>query len=220
MRTLLEEIVHSVMDPALQKKWFGSPKLSFRRYLGCYQEVFELGVVLGHAYRGDITKIVQLFSQPGHETQLSQVIQELAAERFLELREDQAFFGIAMFAEEERIRANWLQSDPTLSEEQLDALEDSLAMPLEKAFQNLQVAASTGIGFGSAYPELTERFWVTEHEGPVDLDELKRLRSAGLDVPAEPQPPITLPNREAELRRSVQLFVVKYRPELCGEFGS
>jgi len=53
----------------------------------------------------------------------------------------------------------------------------------------------------------------------VNLEELKRLRDAGLDVPAEPGPPVTLPNRAEELRKSVQLFVVKYRPELRAEFG-
>jgi len=218
MRTLLEEVVHSVMDPALNKKWFGSPELPFRRYLGCYQEEFELGVVVGYAYRSDVTILVRLFSQPGHETELTAFIQGLAKEKLSGMKETEGFFGIAMFAEEQRIRANWRYAEMTLTEEQLDVREDEFKIPLESAFQNLSVAVSTGVGFGSAFPEVTERLWEIEHNAPVNLEDVKRLRAAGLDIPAELEPPVTLPDREGELRRSVQQFVLRYRPELRAEF--
>ena len=110
MRSLIDEIAHSIIAPAAKRRFFSAPYLPFRRYLGCYEEAFEIGVVLGYAFRDRLTTFAKLFSEPGRELELITFMQELAQQRLAEVGEAKTFFQLAMFAEEARIRADWQES--------------------------------------------------------------------------------------------------------------
>lgn len=218
MHSLVAYIARGLIAPVVTKGWLSKPHVRLRRYLGLYQEAFEAGAVLGYTYRGDMECFAQLFSDNGHQGDLITVIQELARERLSDVPDATSFVELAMFAEEERIRAQFSYADTTLTEQQLDQLEDKQKMPLETAFQNIQVAVSTGIGFGSAYPELTEQFWRVEHEKIITQDEVDKWRKAGLDIPPTIEPPVTLAQRGKQLRSQVEAFAAETYPEFLERF--
>jgi hypothetical protein len=220
MHSLVGQIGHDLIGPNLRGGWLSAPYVPFRRYLGLYQEAFETGTVLGYTYRNRMAEFAQLFSESGREMELVNFVQELAQKRLAEAPAATSFFELAMFAEEERVRAQWRHANTTLSELQLCRLEDKLKMPRDAAFNNLQVAAMTGIGLGSTYPEVTERLWRQEHERPVTQEEVDEARKYGLDIPAEIPPPVSLVQQEGRSRSVVELFVSKYRPELLACFKS
>lgn len=216
MRSLIDEIAYSIIAPATKKRLFSAPHVPFVRYLGCYQEAFETGVVLGYTFRTKLGSFAKLFSLPDSEQKLIVFMQELAKQRLTEVGNAKTFFELAMVAEENRVDANWQASGVT--EMQSQRLKKRLKMPLEQVFKNLHVAVSTGIGLGSAFPELTEQLWNVEHEALVSRDEWAKWRKAGLDIPNEPEEPITLKKRIEQLLPFVELFISNYRPELLAEF--
>ena len=216
MNSLIDEIVHSVVTPAIEKRFFSKPSVAFQRYLGCYQEAFEIGVVLGYGFRDKLSTFAMLFTEPGHEQGLISFMQELAQERLMEIAGAETFFPLAMFAEEKRITKNWRES--AISETQIEQLKRNEKIPFDNVFKNLYVAVSTGIGFGSAFPELTEQMWQAEHEGKIAEAEWIRWKKSGLDIPDEPEEPVTLALRQEQLLSQVELFVSRVRPELLPEF--
>ena len=108
-------------------------------------------------------------------------------------------------------------------------------MPLKTASGNLYVALSTGIGFGSAFPEQTEKLWKAGHEYVLDRDRWARVRNDPRYLMEEtfgpltaeqakgfqgdkPLKSVTLAKRQEQLLSQVELFVSKMRPELLSLF--
>ena len=213
-RSLLNHIVNSIIAPAARKKLFRAPYIPFRRYLGCYQEAFEIGAVLGYAYRKKIVTFAKLFSQPGREAGFVSAIQQLARERLAtQLIEPESFIHLAMFAEETRIKANWQASG--ITESQIRILEDSFKIPVvETALVNLNGAVSVGIGLGSAFPELTEKLWKNEHKRPVSRERWHSAKASGIVTEDEPTDAVSLPERQEELVKQVEQFISIARPDL------
>jgi hypothetical protein len=220
VRSLIADIAQQIIAPVAQKSLFTKPHLPFRRYLGCYQEAFEMGVVLGFTYQRNLPSFAQLFTGLGSEQQFITYIQDLGQQRVSAVGNVKSFFELAMFVEEQRVRRTWQSPDPKLTEARLAEMEDTFKVPVETAFQNLQIAVSTGIGIGSAFPELTADVWGLQYESSVDPVKLERFRAAGLDVPPEAEEPVPLADREKQLRKYVELFVATYRPELKMQFNA
>ena len=216
MRSLIDEIAHSVIAPPAKKRLFSGPYLPFQRYLGCYQIAFETGVVLGYAFRSRLTTLAKLFSQPSREQELVTFMQGLAGQHLAKAGEPKDFLQLAMWYEDSRIKGNWHEEG--INEVQMEYLTKHQKVPLEQAFKNLHVAVSTGIGFGSAFPGLTEKLWKVAYERPIDLDEWQKWKRAGLDLGDELPEPFPLEKRQEQILSQVELFVSKSRPELLSQF--
>ena len=218
MRSLIDEVARSIVAPAAKKRLFIPPHLPFVSYLGCYEVAFETGVVLGYSFRDRLATFAELFSQPGREQELVTFLQELAAQHLTEVGEPKGFIDLALRHEESRIKAKWRESG--INEAQIDYLTKHHRMPLEQALKNAGVAVSTGIGLGSAFPEMTERLWKVVYESPMNRDEWQRWRKAGLDVGDEVPEPLPLARRQEQLLLMVESFVSVTRPELLPQFKS
>jgi hypothetical protein len=214
--TLIDEFARSLIAPALKKRPFSPPYVPFRRYLGCYQMAFETGAVLGHAFRNRLPMLTKLSCHPGHEEELIAAMQELARQKMAEADDAKSFIGLAMFAEENRIKANWRQSGTT--DKQIEYLSKRLKMTAEQAYKNLCGAVSTGIGFGSAFPELTEKLWKAAYERTFTRDEWENYRRFGVVSGDQIPEPFPLAKRQEELHSLVELFVSTSRPELLSHF--
>ena len=220
--------------PAVTKRfWFFALGIPFTRYLGCYQEAFEVGVVLGYTFRDRLTTFAKLFAEPDHEQQLITVMQELARQRFSETKKPETFSRLGMLAEEIRIKSNWQRSGT--DGVPVEFLQKHYRVPLRQASQNLYVSVSTGIGFGSAFPQPTEQMWKVEHEYPMSREEWAKRRTEPTyrmeetfgrltseqvkDFHAtEPPESITLAKRQGQLLSEVESFISGARPELLHEF--
>ncbi len=217
MPSLIYEITHSIMVPATTKGVFCAPYISYERYLGCYQVAFEIGAVLGYAFRNRLLTFVQLFCEQGHENELVKCLNELATEKLAEVGQPKDFLQLAMCHEESRIKAKWHEMG--IPEEEIESRKKRHKMKLEQVAGSLGVAVSTGIGIGSSYPALIERLWKDAYECPISRAEWQKWRKAGLDIGDELPGPLSLAKRQEQLLSFVQLFVSKRRPELLSVFG-
>jgi hypothetical protein len=214
--SLVDEFARTILTPALKKRLFSEPYISFRRYLGCYQMAFETGVVLGHMFRDRMPSFARLFSMPGREEEVIGAIQELARGKLTEAQDADSFIGLAMYAEENRIKAGWQRSGAT--EAQIEYTVKTLKMKPEQAYKNLCGAVSTGIGFGGVFPELKERLWRDAYEQEIPRDKWGHMRRIGVVSGDEIPGPYSLAKREEELQSLVELYASTSRPELLSDF--
>jgi len=216
VRTLIDEFATSIIAPALKKRLFSTPYIPFPRYLGCYQVAFETGSVLGHAFRDKLATFVRLFCEPGREEELIIAMQELAQQKIARVGESKNFAAFAMFDEEKRIMANWSESGITETQREHEA--GRLKITLGQAYKNICGAVSTGIGFGSAFPELTEQLWKAAYEREFTRDEWQEYRRIGVVSGEQIPKPLLLETRSEQLLSLVNLFVSTSRPELLSKF--
>jgi len=69
-----------------------------------------------------------------------------------------------------------------------------------------------GVGFGSSFPELTEKMYINTYE-KVNLDNWARGVAAGIDIPAQPEI-VSLEEREEAVLLIVAVYTADYYPEL------
>lgn len=208
--SLVDELARTILTPALKKRLFSEPYIPFRRYLGCFQMAFETGVVLGHMFRDRMPTFARLFSMPGHEEELIDAIQELARDKLTEAQDADSFIGLAMYAEENRIKAGWQQSGAT--EAQIEYTVKTLKMKPEQAYKNLWGAVSTSIGFGSAFLELTEKLWKDAYEQEIPRDKWEHMRRFGVVSGDEIPGPYSLAKRRKSCSRSLSSTFPRHGP--------
>jgi len=196
--SLVDELARTILAPALKKRLFFGPYIPFQRYLGCYEIAFETGAVLGHRFRDTMPSFARLFSTPGREEELIGAMRELARDKLTEAHDTDSFIGLAMFSEENRIKTNWQQSGAT--PKQIEYMAKTLKMKPDQAHKNLWTAVSTGIGFGSKFPELTEKLWAGAYEQHIPRDKWEHMRRVGVVNGAEIPGPYSIAKREQELQ--------------------
>lgn len=210
---LLAHIAHSIVAPALKKRLFRPPYLQFQTYLLAYQEAFEVGAVLGYAYRKKIRIFAKVLCTSGSEAGFVEFIQELAAKRQANAPSATTFFDLAMRYELDRARHNWKNSG--IVEAQLGELESSFRMPAQTAWGNIGAALHTGIGFGSRFPNQTEMLWRNEHEySLVQSSGTPRERGEVIREDEVIEKDVTLAEREGKLVAMVEAFALSHHPEL------
>ena len=85
-------------------------------------------------------------------------------------------------------------------------------VPLETATDKARIYGLEGIGFGSSFPELTERMYKNAYEN-VDMDMWANARKMGVDIPEKPDF-IPLEEREREIFATVAGYTGEFYPEL------
>ena len=84
--------------------------------------------------------------------------------------------------------------------------------PLKEAESIIKELGLEGIGFGSCFPELTEKIWRRTYES-IDMDKWSKYRSSGL-VLSEKPPKMNLEEREQMVLKMVAAYVSEHCPEL------
>lgn len=100
------------------------------------------------------------------------------------------------------------------SEERLEALNENIS--LESVLDSLRRFGEEGIGFGSQFPELTERMY-RSHEN-IDMDEWSDARKHGLDIPERPDI-VSLEEREQSALQILAAYASEFYPELLEPLG-
>lgn len=198
------------------EKLFGERYITCARYLGCYEQAFESGAVLGHAFSGRLATFALLFCDPGREQELADWMRQAAQEHFIGRGEPKNFFDLAMCYEQSRSEDVWRNAGTP--EGEIERLIISFKVPIKDAFGRLQVAMTTGIGFGNLYPVQTEEMWKSAYETPGDPEKLEMLRRAGLSIEEKTQVPLPIAQQREKLMSFVKLFVATARPDLLPEF--
>jgi hypothetical protein len=85
-------------------------------------------------------------------------------------------------------------------------------VPLEVATDKARIYGLEGIGFGSSFPELTERMYKNAYEN-VDMDMWAEARKMGVDIPEKPDI-VSLEEREEIVLQMVAAYTSEFYPEL------
>ncbi len=85
-------------------------------------------------------------------------------------------------------------------------------VPFETAMNQARIFGWEGIGFGSFFPELTERMYKNAFEN-VDMDMWANARKMGVDIPEKPDY-IPLEEREELILTATASYVAELYPEL------
>jgi len=210
---LLAHIARSIIAPRLKRRLFRPSYLPVLTYLVAYQEAFEVGVVLGYAYRSKMLDFARLLCSSGSESEFVGFIQQLASERLAAQPYAKTLVDLGMAYEDRRIRRNWQESG--VKETEIAVLGKSFKMPAESVWSNIGIALSTGIGFGSCFPGQTEQLWKNEHEYPISEERWRTAKAAGLVRANESREEVvTLADGSRDLIASVETFAAEYRPDV------
>ena len=215
MNSLPNEIIQMVLAPAVQKKFFGEPKVLLQRYLGCYQQIFEMGAVLGHAFRKDFPWFVPFWSLPGREHDLAQSFHQIANEDVAAIGKVSSFFDLGMHREESNIYQTWRNAGKT--QDQIEHRAQIHELSVQEAAEMLNFGLIRGVAFGGTFPGLVERLWKEGYESAVDPNKLHLLRQAGLTIHDGELKLISLAEQEKTLFSGVRSFATRNRPELVSQ---
>ncbi len=216
MPSLIAELVSGIMKPATEKKFFGDPFITCARYLGCYEQAYESGAVLGHAFSDRLPVLVRLLTERGHEVAQADLLKQAAQKHLVSVGEPKSLFNLAMCFEKARTEDLWRQA--TVSESDIEQLIKSSRLRLEVVFAKLQGAVTDGIGFGGMYPKLTEELWRTAYESTKDPIHLESLRQMGMSIGEFKLDSPPLPQQTEKLLAFVRSYVEKERPDLLHDF--
>lgn len=209
------------LKQVVKKQLFGGRYIRLYDYFTILNYQYESGAILGRARSNTLSILEKMLTTPeGTEGQTVKVLQELAKERLDRFTKDigkepDTFFEFIHFKELERTIGLSL-TDFYLaygSKKLIKVLGEKL--PLEEAlFISIRMFGLEGIGFGSSFPELTEKMYRNVYEHPdVDIGVWAMMRSYGLDIPEKPEI-IPLEEREEALLLIVAAYAAEFYPEL------
>ena len=210
-------LANQIIAPVRKKGWFTGDYVLFGEYMPCAQFLYDTGAVLGYLFRDRLVAFVELFTEPGHQSDFANYISTLAASRLASLpTEPNDFMDLFLKPEAERIMKIMHSSGATKYSDWSDfAKVFKQKMPIEGIFKQLQFALVEGVSLGSHCPELTERLLLHTEDTKVWLD----ARSHGLDIPALPPSPKSIRERQAEAMAMIRPYVEKVRPDLLTKLG-
>lgn len=89
--------------------------------------------------------------------------------------------------------------------------------PLEKVEPIIKMFGLEGIGFGSSFPELTEKMYGNAYED-IDMDAWSKHRAHGLAISEKPTI-ISLEEQEETVLQMLAAYMAEYYPELLDPLG-
>jgi len=203
------------MGRTIQKGLFGGHYIRFLPFLDVGGWLYETGAILGRARHDRLEILATMLCEPGREEGFCEWLYDLARKRIAEYGTEPDSF-LRFFTEMELRKARVSLSDPR----QLKRAAD-MKLSLEQAGTMSQLHFLEGIGFGSAFPDLTERMWRQTYE-PIKedvWDAWADARRHGLHIPVPEGRPPTLEEREQQVLVQVASYATEYFPDLVEPLG-
>lgn len=190
----------------VEKKLFGEPSIKFNKFLLVSNYLYEVGAIIGKLYSNKLLIFWQMFNvESGKEKESIHEVQDDARKRLDSYgKEPDSFFNLFWTTELSKIGLN-LEFSPKLTK----ALDEK--MPVEQAEPLVKIWGTEGIGFGSKYPDLTERMLKNQY----DADRSKtraEMRKYGIDIQA--QSSTSSKERISEVKDQLKAYVSEYFPDL------
>ena len=191
---------------------FGGPYIHFGGYLMVCSYLYENGAILGRARSDKLSTLAKMFpADPGKEDSFISELQNVAQERLNEYKrefekEPNSFLDIFYLLELKRVGLDLADTDlKTLRKASGEKYSLKQAEPYIKMF------GLEGIGFGSRFPELTEKLYRNYHES-IDMGVWSKW-AARLGIPEKPTI-ISLEEQEKTVLQMVAAYASEYYPEL------
>lgn len=206
-RTLMSYLGMEPMRKVVETRLFGGTYIRFSNFLLVASFLYESGAILGRAKRDNINELAKMVSVPGREEEFMNWLQEQAKKRLEKIGEEpNSFYLFFVSGELEKLGLS-LSSDLRVLKK---AFEEK--WPFEKLEPFIKAFGIDGIGFGSSFPELTEKIYRNAHES-IDSDIWSEARAYGVDIPEKPER-ISLEEREEIVLQMVAAYTSEFYPEL------
>lgn len=183
------------------------PCISFVDFPLISTYLYEMSALLGRARRDKLADLDKLVIIPGKAWSTIKRAQELARERLQSSGSEPGSFYIFLVSGElEKIGLSLRHAVKTIQKAHEEKIPLEVAAPVMKSY------AFEGIGFGSVYPELTEKMYRAEHTSPEDAV-WEEAKSYGLPIPGY-WALIPLEQQERIILHKTAAFASQYHPEL------
>jgi len=199
---------------------FGGRYVRLYNYIESLPFQYESGAILGCARRNSLSVLERMLVIPSAtEGQLMTILQDEAKERLEEFRNQTSkepdTFGELIFERElEKVTGLSLidsfEAYTHGNKKILKAFDKKV--PLEQAQHGMRMCGLAGIGFGIAFPELTERMCRNATEN-IDMDKWSKARAYGLAIPEKPDI-VSFEEREESILQIVAAYTAEFYPEL------
>jgi hypothetical protein len=209
----------------VKKQVFGGRYLRLWDFFATLSFQYESGAILGRAKRNKISTLENLLVVPGVEISKSvKLMQDQAKERLEKFRnelgkEPDTFNEFIFNREFDRLlgEAFGLTLDELFIlsvEEKKDTVVkvSDHKISLDIATHQARIFGLEGIGFGSSFPELTEKMYKNAYEN-INTDEWSVVRNMGVDIPEIPDI-VTLKEREDGVLGTLAGYAYEFYPEL------
>jgi len=198
---------------ATKTRLFGEPYIPFGAFLFVCSFLYENGAILGRARSDKLTILAKLFpADPGKEEIFINELQNVAQERLNEYKrefekEPSSFLDIFYLLELKKVGLSLADTNLKTIRK---ATEEKYS--LKQAEPYIKMFGLEGIGFGSSFPELTEKMYRKGHEN-INMDVWSEARAHGLAIPEKPTI-ISLEEQEEIVLQMVAAYTSEYYPEL------
>ncbi|GAG37230.1 unnamed protein product, partial [marine sediment metagenome] len=203
----------------IKTRLLGGPYISFHDFFLVLSYLYTTGAILGRARRSKLSILVKMLVVPGAEVnKFVKFLQENAKKRLEEFRnelgnEPDTFFEFIYFREVESALegaglslTDIVKINTRRKNKLIKAFDEKVA--LKKASPIITLYEEEGIGFGSAFPELTERMYRNAFEN-IDMDRWSEARAHGLTLSEKPTI-ISLEEQEDIVLSMVAAYVSEY----------
>lgn len=205
---LLDYLGSTPVRREVQKPLFGKPYLRFDAYCHILSFVYEDGALLGRAKRDKLSILEKMLIIPGIKLEPIEDAQEMAKARLDEFRKESggepSTFSefIELRAVEGALKRYGLNLPPRNEGEAWKIRKVcGVKMPLKEAIPQIKLTLLEGIGFGSSFPELTEKMFRGAYKIDTYYDTFVRDKRS--------ERPMTISTIE-EREKAVLLMVAAY----------
>lgn len=211
-----------IVTKAAKTRLFGGPYIRFYNMFEVISYLYMAGAILGRARRSKLSILAKMLSVPGTEKETVDWLREQAKKRLKQFRtevgkEPDTFNEFILFRELESAIGlsmnDWFKAYADGNRRIMKAADEKV--PLEKAEPIIKMFQLEGIGFGSSFPELTEKLYRNTFE-KVDRDSWVEARKYGLAISEEPTI-ISLEEQEEIVLQMVAGYASEYYPELLDQ---
>ena len=212
-RTLMGFLGMVSVMKATKTRLFGGPYIPFGAFLLVCSFLYENGAILGRARSDKLTILAKTFpADPGKEDSFINELQNVARERLNEYKkefkkEPSSFIDLFYLLELKRLGLS-------LADTELKTLRKASGerYSLKQAGPYIKMFGLEGIGFGSCFPELTEKMYRKGHEN-INMDVWTEMKEHGAALPEEPTI-ISLEEQEQLVLQMVAAYASEHYPEL------
>ena len=213
---LMVFLANTAVEKVVKTQPFGERYITFPDFLQVLSFIYECGAIIGRAKRDKLDILVKMLESPKAQSDAMKLLRNEPHKRLDAFRneagkEPDTFFDFILVKElRDSLGLSPNDSFATYKARVAKAYDEKV--PLQETELNVQMFGLEGIGFGIAFPELTERMYRNAYE-QIDSDIWSEAREAGLAIPESPTV-VSYEEWEQPVLQMVAAYASKYYPEL------
>lgn len=223
--TLMAYMGMGPVQGLVKTRVFGGPYLRFADFASVSGYLYQAGAIIARAKLDKLMLLAKMITLPGHEQEMLDWARDLAEKRFDEFLdvygEEPRALPVLFLATEYRkagilIPLAGLGQITETNTKQIRKVA-AAKMPLQQVEPRIKEAMLEGLGFGTSFPELTEKMYREANEA-IDEEQWSQARQHGLHISETPTI-ITLEEQEEIQLSMVAAYAQAYHPDLVDALG-